>query len=248
MAMRLTMAEQVSRNAAYQGRPLAVRVIDPTTGYIVKAAKLFADSGELRRLIPSANIEVRTPLGLLMDPSVILGGSPVAIDAKAAAMDALFEVANPRKSQIELPEMIDHPELPFKVARGIATGGQIAGLVKAGYEITGQGADNLKDVIADESNAAKGVGYAALLDGRALAEELNRQNPGRKFRVPTEPELLKLNELVGDQLSGRDFWIWTETKYDDNTFVLRLLSRDRRDLSLSGFRYDDCAVRLVEDS
>lgn len=42
MAVRLTVAEQVSRNAAFKGRPLAVKVIDPTTGYIVKAEKLFA--------------------------------------------------------------------------------------------------------------------------------------------------------------------------------------------------------------
>jgi hypothetical protein len=148
---------------------------------------------------------------------------------------------------IEVPEMIDDPRLPFKVARGAATGGQLAGLVKAGYEITGHGADNLKDIIADEPNAAKVVGYVALLDGRALAKELNRQNPGRKFRVPTEEELLKLNELIGDQLSGRDFWIWTETKYDKDTFVLRHLGYDDRYGGNPGDRDDDYAVRLVED-
>jgi len=245
--MRLTVLEQVSRNANNLRRGLAVRVIDPSTGYIVKAAKLFEAPTELRQLIPLSNIEVRTPLGLLMDPSVLLGRCPVDIDAKAAEMDALFEVANPRKSKIEIPEVIDDPRLPFRVMKGVATGGQLAGLVKAGYEIAGYGADNLKDAIADESNAAKGVGYAALLEGRALAKELNRQNPGRKFRVPTEEELLKLNELVGNQLSGTEFWIWTETKYNDVTFVLRLLDDGFRSRNFPGSRDSVYAVRLVED-
>lgn len=181
-----------------------------------------------------------------MDPSVIRLNS-AEIDTKAAEMDALFEVATSRKPQVEIPEMIDDPRLPFKVMKGIATGGQLAGLVKAGYEIRGDNADELKGVIADKSNAGKGIGYVALLDGRALAEELNRQNPGRKFRVPTEEELIKLNELVGDQLSGREFWIWTETKYDDVAFVLRHLINVIRGSVNPEYRYDLHAVRLVED-
>jgi hypothetical protein len=152
---------------------------------------------------------------------------------------------------IDVPEMIDDPRLPFKVARGVATGGQIAGLVKAGYEITGNGADYLKEVIADESKAAKGIGYIALLDGRALAKELNRQNPGRKFRVPTDPELLKLNKVVGDKISYRNLWIWTETETKANSgiFVLRRLAyayRSAAELD-PGDRNHHGAVRFVED-
>jgi hypothetical protein len=149
---------------------------------------------------------------------------------------------------IDVPEVIDDPGLPFKVMKGIATGGQIAALVKAGYKITGHGADNLKDVIADESNAAKGVGCVALLDGRALAKELNRQNPGRKFRVPTEPELLELNKVVGDKLSDSNLWIWTETETEANSgrFVLRRLGFGNR-LFHPELRCLNFAVRLVED-
>jgi len=149
--------------------------------------------------------------------------------------------------KIPLPEMIDYLGLPFKFMKGVATVGQFAGLVKAGYEIRGHNADELKTIIANESNADKGTGYVALLDGRALAEELNRQNPGRKFRVPFEPELLKLNELVGNRLSGRDFFIWTETKYNDIMFVLRLRGYGYRYADLPEGRRSDGAVRLVED-
>ncbi|OGC36529.1 hypothetical protein A2311_03310 [candidate division WOR-1 bacterium RIFOXYB2_FULL_48_7] len=150
---------------------------------------------------------------------------------------------------LEVPEMIDDPRLPFKVSRGVVTGGQIAWLVKAGYMITGCEADRLNAAIADESNAAKGVGYCTLLDGRALAEELNRQNPGRKFRVPSEPELIKLNNLVGKQLSGTNFWIWTETqnKRYPGTFVLCLLDSGLRNNDYPDFRNYYFAVRLVED-
>jgi len=150
-------------------------------------------------------------------------------------------------TKIELPEMINYIGLPFKFMKGIATGGQFAELVKAGYEIKGHNGDELKAIIANESNAGKGTGYAALLDGRALAEELNRQNPGRKFRVPFDPELLKLNELVGNRLSDRNFYIWTETKYSEGAYVLRRPDDALRSIKLPENRYDFSAVRLVED-
>ncbi|MFH1347550.1 MAG: hypothetical protein ABIH22_02560 [Candidatus Margulisiibacteriota bacterium] len=158
-----------------------------------------------------------------------------------------------RRPQIEIPEMIDNPRLPFRVMKGVVTGRQIAQLVEAGYEIRGYNDNKLKDVIADESNAGKGIGYISLLDGRALAKELNRQNPGRKFRVPTDKELKKLNRLVEDQISGFDyFWIWTETKYDNKTFVVRFLDQslsegDARQNKAPDYRECGGAVCLVED-
>ena len=68
---------------------------------------------------------------------------------------------------------------------------------------------------------AKGVSPGSLMNGRAIKE----QNPDRKLRIPTEPELLNLNRLLGDQLEGREYWIWTETEHEDHPgrFVLRRL-------------------------
>lgn len=170
--------------------------------------------------------------------------SEVRIDSVAEVSAAVVSQA----SKIELPEMTDDPRLPFKVMTGIATGGQFAELVKAGYEIRGHNAVGLKAIIANESNAGKGTGYVSLLDGRALAQEINRQHPGRKFRVPTEPELVRLNELVGNRLSGRNLWVWTETETEKGSdyYVLRRRGDDYHYFRPE-YRYNGYAVRLVED-
>jgi len=112
----LRAVEQLSRNVIFKGSPLAVQVIDPVTGYIVKAARLFATPVVLRAMIPAANIEVRTPLGLLMDPAVIRL-TPEEIDARAAGMDALFEIANPRTCKVQnLSETVKLAAGSFPVA------------------------------------------------------------------------------------------------------------------------------------
>lgn len=96
---------------------------------------------------------------------------------------------------------------------------------------------------------AKDVMVESLSEGRALAEELNRQHPGRKFRIPTESELLKLNELLEDQLEGVEKWIWTETEDKDypGKFVLRSLGIDGRTRELPAKIYLTVAIRFVED-
>ncbi len=110
--------------------------------------------------------------------------------------------------RVEIPEMIEHPELPFRVMKG---------------------------VVVEKS----------LLDGRELAKHY-----GGKYRVPTEQELLKLNKLLGDQLDGTGYWVWTETEHESypGRFVLRHLSFDdiRTDF-IPGSSFSESAVRLVED-
>ena len=115
-------------------------------------------------------------------------------------------------SQIPKPEMIDHPELPFKVMEGV-------------------------------------LAEISLPGGREYAQKLNQQEPGRKFRVPTKAELLKLNKLLEGQLDGIDYWIWTETESEKcpGRYVLLNLYLDGciddHPETLSG----NYAVRLVED-
>ena len=97
---------------------------------------------------------------------------------------------------------------------------------------------------------ARGVIPGSLLNGRRVAAEINKQNPGSKFRVPTEPELLELNRLLGNQLEGSNYWIWTETKHESYSgqFVLRHRGYGRRFDASPDDHYNDLgAVRLVED-
>ena len=91
----------------------------------------------------------------------------------------------------------------------------------------------------------------SLLDGRARAEKLNRQNPGRNFRVPRDGELFLVDGFVGDQLDGRDFFVWTETPHErySGEFVLRLMDKGK-DIPIHErpeTRSNSFAVRLVAD-
>jgi hypothetical protein len=235
---RMTVREQMGRLEGNHGKGLAVRVIDPGTGYIVKAVKLFATSVELRSLIPLANVEVRTPLGVLMNPSGILL-TPEEIDAKATEMDALFEVGSSRKPQIEIPEMIT-----LSGGKKIMKNEVTVGLFKqvmAGYEITGHNAGELKALLADPAKAGEALVYVSLNDAREFAKRLSEQT-GRRFRVQTEAEWQEGRA----QLSGNN-WTWTETPYDENTFVVRRRGDVNRSLRDPDFRYSISAVRLVED-
>jgi len=59
--------------------------------------------------------------------------------------------------------------------------------------------------------------------------------------------LLALNELLGDQLEGRDLLIWTETGYEDisRRFILRCLNYGSRYYSHAENSCNDDAVRLI---
>ena len=105
------------------------------------------------------------------------------------------------------------------------------------------------DVPSLPFRVAKGVVPGSLSNGRTVAAEINKQNPGSKLRVPTEAELLKVNELLGDQLENRDYWIWTETEHKDypGQFVLRLQYFDSCLYDLPGLPFYNYAVRFVED-
>ena len=96
---------------------------------------------------------------------------------------------------------------------------------------------------------AKGVVPGTLSNGRKVAAEINEQNPDSAIRIPTEPELLELNRLLGNQLEGTEYWIWTETEHKEHPgqFVLRHLSDADRLYYSPGLRRNHYAVRFVED-
>jgi hypothetical protein len=137
-------------------------------------------------------------------------GMRQSLDFKVDLIDSTpIAAVGPQKTAFA--EMIDHPELSFKVAREVISG--------------------------------------SLLKGRRMAAEINEQTPGRKVRIPTEEELLKLNELLGEQLEGNHLLIWTETEHEafPGQFVLRHQFSGSRNYFYPGGGYGNDAVRFVED-
>lgn len=188
---RLTVVAQMARQEASRFKGLAVRVKDPRTGYIMKAAKLFAMPVEQRRLIDPSLVEARTPLGILLNPAVILL-TPDEIDRQAAAIDAAFEVASPRR--VIIPELVIIPAgtfpVPgsqlfgserqtvdnismsgFKAGKYPVTVAEFRAFVDAtGYEITGQGAEELKALLADTNKDRHPVVYINRADREAYKD------------------------------------------------------------------------------
>lgn len=83
--------------------------------------------------------------------------------------------------------------------------------------------------------------YVSLNDAREFALRLSALT-GRKFRVQTEAEWLQAK----DQLAGEN-WTWTETKYNDETYVLRQLGNNNRSSRFPQYGWDPDGIRLVED-
>ena len=210
--MRLTVAEQVSRRQEFRGRGLAVEVLG-ARGFGTRATEVLS---HLPALLAAKGVEVRvyTPLGLELNAANLVGRTAADIDAMAAEVDALSQAGATRRPQIEIPETIDNPRLPFIVMK----------------------------------NVVGGTGNKSLLDGRAYAKDLNEAH-GRKFRVPTESEVLQLNKVLADQLEGKDYWTWTETLHEEyqGAYVLRHLGYVGRIGDNPEGRCSSRAVRLVKN-
>ena len=173
-----------------------------------------------------------------MNPSVILL-TPDEIDVKAAEMDALFEVATPRHSQIEIPEMIRLSD-EVSIMKGEVTVGLFKQVMK-GYEITGDKAEQLKGHLAKPAKAGAALVFVSLHDAREFAKRLSELT-GRKFRVQTEDEW----EQGKAQLSG-DNWTWTSDEIESSgKFVLRNIRSADPGGNYPEFRFPNSAIRLVE--
>jgi len=178
-------------------------------------------------------MEFRTPGGNLLRAADVIGKRPNTIEQLALNVGGL------RASQIAIPEMIN---ISDKV--GIMKGEVSVGLfrqVMEGYEIKGHNAGELRAVLADPAQESEPLTFVSLLDAREFTVRLNNLT-GRKFRVQTEDEWL----AGKGRLQGNN-WTWTETKYSDNSFVLRHLSNDDRNDCNPESRSDSVAARLVED-
>lgn len=199
---------------------MAVRVFDPTTGYIVKASRLFAASVEQRRLIDPSQVEVRTPYGIFMHPSAILL-TPFEIDTHAAAIDALFEVASSRR--IAMPELVRIEAGTFPVegsnlfgkgkpsVKDITMSGFYAGkypvtvgeyreFVETGYKIVGDKADDLIELLADRKKYRHPVIFVNLQDKEAYVKWL-RETTSRNWFILSAAQ----QEFIRRGSSGRTY-------------------------------------------
>lgn len=96
------------------------------------------------------------------------------------------------------------------------------------------------------------VFFGSLENGMALAEMINRQNPGSALRIPSEEELLELNVLLKGRLRGEEYWVWTTTRHNvfPNQYILRHSGNSFRNCSpaeVDGNNGNNYAVRFVED-
>ncbi len=209
-----------------------------TVGVAVKRFQSGQREQILKGGIPAVGTEAFKQLARLNDAQARFAASfgGRSVSETGAASQAVVA----RENRIELPEMI---ALSDKLS--IMKGEVRVGLFKQvmeGYEITGHNAGELRTILDDPSKAGDALTYVNMFDAREFAKRLSDLT-GRKFRVQTEEEW----QTARDRLSGNN-WTWTETKYDNERFVLRRLDRDCRDYySYPEGRYFNVAVRLVED-
>ena len=142
-----------------------------------------------------------------------------------------------RAAKIELPEMIDMGS--YRIMKTEVTVDLFKQMIGA-YKPEGNNADALSAILTDPARESDALTYVNLLDAREFARRLSDLT-GRKFRVQTEGEWVQAR----DKLSGKN-WTWTETEFNDQTFVLRHLLRTER-VNLPDRRINGNAVRLVED-
>jgi len=243
---RMTVVEQIGRNPANRGRELAVRARDPRSGYIAKAASLFSLPVQTRRVIELSQVEVRTPLGILMDPSVIFS-EPKDIDVLAATLDRLFEVANARKTkalQAQAPasalnlDLLVASRAKVRVMRGEVQVSMWDQFVQeTGYQPQGHNKVELK-----KKNGGVGGdrGFLNEDDCQAFIKWAREKTGDQTLRLPTDAEYLAIKEELSEQLTGT---LWD--RLDDNAF--RSLRYEIRNSSYPENRYNNNGLRLVGD-
>jgi hypothetical protein len=189
----------------------------------------------------SLAMEIRGPKGFGTRAVEALNNLPVLLAAK----DVELEFYTPLGCELNVSALIG------KTAEEIDDmAAQIDALSQAAATRTPQVArSEMIDDLRLPFRVAKDVVPGSLSSGRAIAQEINQQETGCKLRIPTEPELLELNRLLGGKLGGADYWIWTETEHEDypGQFVLRLRLSGVRLYLHPEVNCDDFAVRLVED-
>src|SRR3989338_781305 len=233
IARRLTVREQLSRNQAFKGMPLAVSAKFPSgrqlrAGEVLKNLPLLLASGIL--------VEIRTLEGNLLDPVALIGKTPKQIDSQAARLDSLLSVDLLRKAGIQhLPELVRIEAGALSVAgsllfgkkkpnaANIAMSGFYAGkypvmvseyrefVEAAGYNIAGDNADELMALLADQNKDRHPVVFVNHADRVAYAMWLREKTGDNWFILSAAQQ-----EFIRRGSSGRAYPLgndWREAPY-----------------------------------
>lgn len=212
---RMTFSEQTSRNPAFKGRGLAVEVRGGNW-FGSRAADLIQNLPDLSA-VKGFEAKFFTPRGIELKAEALLGRRTVAsIDEMAARIDILSQVAAPRKFQIELPDMIDDPRLPFRIMRGELTAGQFLSAMW-GHKIEPRKLQKILEISGCPHAALTNLN---LLDQRAYVAEVEKRTGMRGMTVD---EWNTVPNDVRDQMTG-GAWFWTETETEPGSGIYWLCS------------------------
>lgn len=196
------------------------------------------NTDKIRLRLSNRDVAERIRVGDNPEETAIMRMLRQPLDLKISAVENL--------QNIDIPNMIDVPGMPFRIMLSEVAVGLFNQFVDAGYATTGPCEGKLLTQL--KGTPGKALTYLSLFDGRALANALSDQT-GKIFRIPTEAELKSAHDLVGDKLSGRN-WEWTETPYSKGTslsYLLRSLDEKFSGRHNPGFRSSKHAIRLVQD-
>jgi hypothetical protein len=153
----------------------------------------------------------------------------------------IVKTAVSRTAQIEIPELIDDPRLPFSIMVGELTVSQGRRLLSPD-RIAGHNADLLQLRLKSAADNEP-LTFLNLKDCHDIAKAL-----GKKWREMTDAEWDALPADIREQMTGTNwFWIKSETGTGRGEYFLRSLYRGDRDAVISTIRYTDGTVRLVKD-
>jgi hypothetical protein len=234
---RVTFNDQaIKRGKTLSGIPLTAYAQVGVGGHLrfLRASDLLID-GKFDSKSPAFSmaraIEIVTPEGIVLkDPSVLNGLNPIRVDIYLAEVDLLRRLVADRADAGQIVEVGGSP--------------QAASLDRPKIEFP--------KMIDDPRllfRVAKGVIPGSKVNGERRAAEINEQH-GSKLRIPTEEEDLMLDETLGNQLEGAEYWIWTATEHEKHPgcFVLRHRGGDYRGYAHPGSdSFSPDAVRFVED-
>ncbi len=182
--------------------------------------------------------------GQVRNRAVMPGGLNVGDPTRRRAGDtrSLQELVALRGSQIQLLQMVAIPGMQGKLITPDEITVGLFRQVMPEYEPSGHKAAELAEVLrsADANTPLNWVNLQD--DGRGFAGKYSELT-GRQFRNPTEAEWEAAKHLLTGNL-----WTWTETKYSNDTFVLRNLGDGGRFSGNPEDRYcGSLGLRLVED-
>jgi len=244
MGQRLTVVQQMQRGESRSDRPLAITITEPS-GKIRRASDIFVDNKlDLKApllAVEGVRVAIHTPSGHPIRIKRLTGMTPIDIDHLADDIDRVMALSASRAPEFPIPQMIrmepgtfpvkgtqlygdrasatDKVTIskPFGIGKYEVTVAEFRVFAQAkSYEITGQGADELKALLEDTTKDDHPVVFVNRDQDVAAYVKWLCEKTGRRFRLPTAAE----REYVARGPQGRVFpWgnEWDPTKLNVNT-------------------------------